>query len=305
MFGNQEDKIILNLVQLHGTTNWSIIAQEMEERFGSNSRSGKQCRERFHNHLDLKINKKSWSQNEERVLFSKQVDLGNKWSEIANFLPGRTDNCIKNHFYSKLRKFIRKLLKIIVAEKENPDIDFGYYDSERLYKLIKKHKIPYITLNKDVIIKVIRNHEAEKNVVLNERVTIIKRKEEFVIEIKRSAEESESEIHMRKNSYRQLSITISPEQSEKDERDFEIFKEMMPSIQTPLHVFPQASPFLNDRIRFMNHCYPQISPINPNFSIFSMNYNGKVFASPKNNIEPATPKVSNQEEFVFFNEERN
>ena len=52
------------------------------------------------------MNKKDWTDKEEIILFSKQMQLGNKWADIASFLPGRTLTDIKNHFYSKLRKFI-------------------------------------------------------------------------------------------------------------------------------------------------------------------------------------------------------
>lgn len=44
---------------------------------------------RWHNHLDPNINKENWSEKEEQILFSKHLKFGNKWSEIAKFLPGR------------------------------------------------------------------------------------------------------------------------------------------------------------------------------------------------------------------------
>jgi myb proto-oncogene protein len=53
------------------------------------NRSGKQCRERWHNHLDPSINKDYWTEKEENVLFMKHMEYGNKWSDIAKFLPGR------------------------------------------------------------------------------------------------------------------------------------------------------------------------------------------------------------------------
>jgi len=46
-------------------------------------------------------------------MYQLHDDLGNKWAIISQKLPGRTDNCVKNHFYSKLRKAVRKLNKII------------------------------------------------------------------------------------------------------------------------------------------------------------------------------------------------
>lgn len=76
----------------------------------------------------------------------------------------RTDNAIKNHFYSKLRKFIRKMLKQLNKEnllKAN-SIDMNKYNSDYVYKIIKKNKLPYNNLNKDTILNLIINHD--KNV---------------------------------------------------------------------------------------------------------------------------------------------
>ena len=44
---------------------------------------------RWHNHLDPKISKDFWGNTEEKTLLEKHKEYGNKWSEIAKFLPGR------------------------------------------------------------------------------------------------------------------------------------------------------------------------------------------------------------------------
>jgi len=107
----QEDNAIRELVAEFGDRRWTAISQVLKDRYNIKGRSGKQCRERWHNHLDPNINKDNWTETEELKLFECQKNFGNKWSEIARYLPGRTDNSIKNHFYSTIRRNIRRYNK--------------------------------------------------------------------------------------------------------------------------------------------------------------------------------------------------
>ena len=145
-----EDFAMLSLVQEIGLKNWSVVAEKLAERFNIKHRSGKQCRERWHNHLDPSVDKKPWTQADDDLIFELYKLHQKSWSKIAEGIPGRTDNSVKNRFYSTLRRNLRKYnksrphsqriigsVRTILRNPEIPEILLQEHEPPRLKKIVE------------------------------------------------------------------------------------------------------------------------------------------------------------------------
>ena len=94
----EEDQRLVSWVQAEGPNKWAQAANFII------GRSGKQCRERWFNNLNPDVKKGDWSKEEDELIFELYQKHGSSWSKIAKFVEGRTENSIKNRFYSTLRK---------------------------------------------------------------------------------------------------------------------------------------------------------------------------------------------------------
>jgi len=97
----EEDNKLVELVEKYGPKDWSTIASHIQGRIG------KQCRERWFNHLSPEVRKTNWSPEEDRIIIEAHHRLGNKWTAISKLLDGRPANAIKNHWNSTLLKRIQ------------------------------------------------------------------------------------------------------------------------------------------------------------------------------------------------------
>ncbi|KAJ4833479.1 hypothetical protein Tsubulata_008071 [Turnera subulata] len=140
----QEDDILRQQIALHGTENWTIIASKFKDK------TTRQCRRRWYTYLNSDFKKGGWSPEEDLLLCEAQKIFGNRWTEIAKVVSGRTDNAVKNRFST----LCKKRAKYEALAKENKStymnsnnkrviIHSGFHpDNEQPAKKIRR---PHIT----------------------------------------------------------------------------------------------------------------------------------------------------------------
>ncbi|CAD8171986.1 unnamed protein product [Paramecium pentaurelia] len=93
----KEDQKLLKIYKEVGPQ-WNTIAQQMKIK------SSKQVRSRFKNFLDPNLNHAPMTEVEDEFIFQEYLMLGTQWTKISEKLPGRSENMIKNRFYSFIKE---------------------------------------------------------------------------------------------------------------------------------------------------------------------------------------------------------
>lgn len=101
---SDEDKKLMNFILTNGQCCWRAVP-----KLAGLLRCGKSCRLRWTNYLRPDLKRGLLSDYEEKMVIDLHSQLGNRWSKIASHLPGRTDNEIKNHWNTHIKKKLKKM----------------------------------------------------------------------------------------------------------------------------------------------------------------------------------------------------
>ncbi|XP_059309709.1 transcription factor MYB124-like isoform X2 [Lycium ferocissimum] len=97
-WSQEEDDILREQIRIDGTDNWTIIASNFKDK------TTRQCKRRWFTYLNSDFKKGGWSPEEDMLLCEAQKIFGNRWTEIAKVVSGRTDNAVKNRFTTLCKK---------------------------------------------------------------------------------------------------------------------------------------------------------------------------------------------------------
>ncbi|XP_020212071.1 transcription factor MYB61 [Cajanus cajan] len=130
LWSPEEDEKLLRHITKYGHGCWSSVPKQ-----AGLQRCGKSCRLRWINYLRPDLKRGTFSQEEENLIIELHAVLGNRWSQIAAQLSGRTDNEIKNLWNSCLKKKLRQRGIDPVTHKPLSEVENGEGDKTRSQEL--------------------------------------------------------------------------------------------------------------------------------------------------------------------------
>lgn len=161
VWNQDEDKLLdesvkeqtskFNKKNIQPRINWKVISDKFSEYYTKgklpHKRTGKQCRERWRNHLTIP-NPQEWKTEDRLKLFEFNYLYSNKWAKICK-LMGRTENDVKNQYHVSFRKRINEILKEIDCEAS----------FQKVYQKAISKQIKYNDISKGLVLKIIEELE--------------------------------------------------------------------------------------------------------------------------------------------------
>eukprot|EP00826_Nyctotherus_ovalis_P028431 TRINITY_DN2245_c0_g1_i5.p1 TRINITY_DN2245_c0_g1~~TRINITY_DN2245_c0_g1_i5.p1 ORF type:complete len:369 (-),score=79.02 TRINITY_DN2245_c0_g1_i5:46-1047(-) len=111
MWTKDQDTRLSSLVAVHGSDCWPAISVALNFAFPSQVKSPQQCCKRWREMLEVENDRKEWTEEDELRMIIAHKKYKNRWASISECLKGRSNNTIKNKFYSVFRKVRGKILK--------------------------------------------------------------------------------------------------------------------------------------------------------------------------------------------------
>ncbi|XP_047073215.1 transcription factor MYB20-like [Lolium rigidum] len=133
----EEDQKLVGFILGHGQCCWRAVP-----KLAGLLRCGKSCRLRWTNYLRPDLKRGLLSEDEEKIVVDLHAQLGNRWSKIASHLPGRTDNEIKNHWNTHIKKKLRKIGIDPLTHKPLPDASPRHQPEQKLPAPEEKLPVP-------------------------------------------------------------------------------------------------------------------------------------------------------------------
>lgn len=112
----KEDQLLTATIKTLGAEDWKLVQKKMEDK--GIKKTLKQLKVRWTNQISPSLKKDKWSEEESERLFDSYLIYGNKWKRFAEEYEGRSDNCVKNRFFSMIRKAMRTAIKLANKDKE-------------------------------------------------------------------------------------------------------------------------------------------------------------------------------------------
>lgn len=216
----KEDDTLMQLVKERGAQHWKEMAIELAARSGVGIfRQGKQCRERWINHLDPSIKKGAWTEEEDTIILQNFIEVGKKWAEIAKRLGGRTENSVKNRWISLMKKYKTELNYENAMSPE--DIEGDELSEKKMVQAILNAKNGDKSVNKQQLAILFSEKEGNSNLQSN------KHKQSEELFQSEESEQSKATSKLRKNKTKNTSSL--PNEKRKAKPSGDSSKDLQPS----------------------------------------------------------------------------